>query len=36
MDGASHTIVRPTSVDLKAVGAWGLEGLSKARFSFDT
>lgn len=32
--GASHTIIRPTSVD--AVRAWGLDGLSKAQFSFDT
>ena len=33
---ASHTILLPTSVDLRNLGAWGLEGLNKARFSFDT
>jgi len=33
--GASHTILRPTSVDLRGVGAWGLDGLTKAKFSFD-
>ena len=34
--GASQTIVRPTSVDLKSIGSWGMEGLNKAPFTFDT
>ncbi|ORY24797.1 putative C-22 sterol desaturase [Naematelia encephala] len=33
--GASHTILRPTSVDLTTSKAWGLDGLSKAKFTFD-
>lgn len=33
---ASHTIVRPTSVDLASMRAWGLEGLSRTKFTFDT
>ncbi len=35
-NGASHTILRPTSVDLKSMGSWGIEGLSKSRFTLDT
>ncbi|WWD21091.1 hypothetical protein CI109_105572 [Kwoniella shandongensis] len=34
---ASHTILRPTSiVDLGSMKTWGLEGLSSAKFTFDT
>ncbi|WVW79241.1 hypothetical protein I302_101207 [Kwoniella bestiolae CBS 10118] len=34
---ASQTIVRPTSlVDLSSMRTWGLEGLTKAKFTFDT
>ncbi|GFZ47480.1 C-22 sterol desaturase [Saitozyma sp. JCM 24511] len=33
---ASATILRPTSVDLKELTAWGLESLNKAKFTFDT
>lgn len=33
----SHTILRPTAIpDLAAIKTWGLEGLIKAKFSFDT
>ncbi|WRT68966.1 uncharacterized protein IL334_005948 [Kwoniella shivajii] len=34
---ASQTIVRPTSlVDLSSMKTWGLEGLTNAKFTFDT
>jgi hypothetical protein len=33
---ASATILRPTSVDLKELTAWGLESLNRAKFTFDT
>ncbi len=33
---ASHTILKPTAVDLKAVTAWGLDSLNKAKLTFDT
>ncbi|KAE8543400.1 hypothetical protein D1P53_000109 [Cryptococcus gattii VGV] len=33
----SHTILRPTAIpDLAAIKTWGLEGLTKAKFSFDS
>ncbi|EIW67128.1 C-22 sterol desaturase [Tremella mesenterica] len=36
MNVVSHTIVRPTSVDLAGLTTWGLEGLTKTNWKFDT
>jgi hypothetical protein len=33
---ASHTIISPTSVDLRKMTTWGLDTLGKAQFTFDT
>jgi C-22 sterol desaturase len=33
---ASHTVLRPTSVNIKELTAWGIDSLNRAKFTFDT